>query len=66
MEVSGQLHAPPALPQAKIPGNTRNNRLGGPQNLSGCFGEEKHFVVLPVTELQSVGKEGNTHYRDLA
>jgi len=55
MEVSGQLHAPPALPQAKIPGNTRNNRLGGPQNLSGCFGEEKHFVVLPVTELQSVG-----------
>jgi hypothetical protein len=37
--VSGQLHAPTALPPGKEPPLDR--RLGGPQSRSGRFGEEK-------------------------
>jgi hypothetical protein len=42
MEVSGQLHAPDALPPGKesqVP--IMDTRLGGPQSRSGRGGEEK-------------------------
>jgi hypothetical protein len=35
MEVSGQLHAPAALPQEKGPWYSLDRRLGGPQSRSG-------------------------------
>jgi hypothetical protein len=34
MEVSGQLHAPVALPQGKSPWYPLDKKLGGPQNRS--------------------------------
>jgi hypothetical protein len=49
MEVSGQLHAPVAVPQ----GETRyplDRRLGGPQNRFGHGGEEKNSQPLPGLE----------------
>jgi hypothetical protein len=39
--VSGQLHAPAALPPGKEPRYPLDRRLGGPQSRSGRFGEEK-------------------------
>jgi hypothetical protein len=46
MEVSGQLHAPAALP----PGYPLDRRLGGPQSHSGCGGEEKNAQLPPGIE----------------
>jgi hypothetical protein len=40
-KVSGQLHAPPALPPGKGPRYPFDRRLGGPQSRSGRFGEDK-------------------------
>jgi hypothetical protein len=42
MEMSGQLHAPAALPQGKSPWYALDRRLGGPQSGSGRGGEEKN------------------------
>jgi hypothetical protein len=42
MEVSGQLHAPAALPQEKSSRYPLDKRLGGPQSRSGRAGEEKN------------------------
>jgi hypothetical protein len=42
MEVSGQLHAPAALPPGKSPWYPLDRRLGGPQSRSGYGGEEKN------------------------
>jgi hypothetical protein len=47
MEVSGQLHAPAALPQGKSSWYALDRRLGGPQSRSGRGGEEKKFKLLP-------------------
>jgi hypothetical protein len=41
--VSGQLHAPAALPPGKSPGTHFYRRLGGPQSRSGRYGEVKIF-----------------------
>jgi hypothetical protein len=38
MEVSGQIHAPAALPQGKSPRYPLYKRLGGPQSRSGRHG----------------------------
>jgi hypothetical protein len=43
MEVSGQLHAPAALPPGKSPWYPLDRRLGGPQSQSGRGGEEKNW-----------------------
>jgi hypothetical protein len=51
MEVSGQLHAPAALPPGKEPQYTLDTRLSGPQSLSGHGGEEKNSQPLPGLEL---------------
>jgi hypothetical protein len=42
MEVSGELHAPAALPQGKSPWYQLDRRLGGTQSRSGRGGEEKN------------------------
>jgi hypothetical protein len=41
--VSGQLHAPAALPPGKSPRYPFYRRLGGPQSRSGRYGEVKMF-----------------------
>jgi hypothetical protein len=41
MEVSGQLHAPAALPKGKSPWYPLHRRLGGLQKSSERGGEEK-------------------------
>jgi len=48
MEVSGQLHAPAALPLEKEPPYPLDRRLGRPQSWSGCNGEEKKSLLLPA------------------
>jgi hypothetical protein len=50
MEVSGQLHAPAALPPGEDPWHPLNWRLGGPQSRSGRGGEEKNTQPLPRLE----------------
>jgi hypothetical protein len=50
MEVSGQLHAPAALPQGKSPRYPLDRRLDGPQNRSGRGGEEKNSQLPPGIE----------------
>jgi hypothetical protein len=50
MEVSGQLHAPAALPPGKSPRYLLDRRLGGPQSRSGRGGEEKNSQPLPGLE----------------
>jgi hypothetical protein len=50
MEVSGQFHAPAALPQGKGPWYPLDRRLGGPQSRSGRGGEEKNSRPLPRIE----------------
>jgi hypothetical protein len=51
--VSGQLHAPAALPQGKSPWYPLNRRLGGPQSRSGCPHRESNPrtpIVQPVAQ----------------
>jgi hypothetical protein len=51
MEVSGQLHAPPALLPGKSLWYPLDRRLGGPQSHSGHGGdEEKNSQSLPGIE----------------
>jgi hypothetical protein len=50
MEVSGQLHAPAALPQEKRPRYPLDRMLGGPQSRSGHGGEEKNSQPPPGIE----------------
>jgi hypothetical protein len=50
IEVTGQLHAPAALPKRKSPWYQLDRRLGGPQNRFGCGGEQKNFQPLPGLE----------------
>jgi hypothetical protein len=45
MEVSGQLHAPAALPTSKESRYPLDRRPGEPQRRSGRGGEEKKFPV---------------------
>jgi hypothetical protein len=50
MEVSGQLHAPAALPQGKSPWYQLDRMPGGPQSRSGRGDEEKNSQPLPGIE----------------
>jgi hypothetical protein len=47
MEVSGQRHAPAALPPGKRPRYPLDRRLDGPQSRSGRGGEEKNSQPPP-------------------
>jgi hypothetical protein len=51
MEVSGQFHAPVALPQGKISLYPFDRRLRGPESRSGYGGEEEEF--LPLSGIKS-------------
>jgi hypothetical protein len=51
LEVSGQLHAPAALPPGKSPRYPFYRRLGGPQSRFELYGEVK--IVYPI-ELKSL------------
>jgi hypothetical protein len=62
MEVSGQLHAPAALPpppQGKSPWYPLDRRLGEPQSRSGCCGEEENSQHLPGIELFKLKMDEN-------
>jgi hypothetical protein len=50
MEVSGQLHAPAALPPGKSSCYPLDGRLVGPHSRSGHDGEEKKCQPLPGFE----------------
>jgi hypothetical protein len=50
MEVSGQFHAPAALPQGKSPLYPLDRRLGGLESRSGRCGEEKNSQATPEIE----------------
>jgi len=47
--LNGQLHSLAALSQGKNPQYPLNRRLGGPQSLSGCSGEDRNSQPLPGT-----------------
>jgi len=49
MEESGQFYSLTTLPTGKVP-------LGGPQSLSGQFGEEKGLLPLLGTEPQFISR----------
>jgi hypothetical protein len=50
MEVSGQLHAPAALPPGNEPPVPIYRKLSGPQSRSGRGGEEKNSQSPPGIE----------------
>jgi hypothetical protein len=52
MEVSGELHAPAALPPGKE--HLLDRRLGRPQSRSEHGGEEEHSQSPPGIETQQV------------
>jgi hypothetical protein len=59
LEVSGQLHAPAALPPEKSPRYPFYRRLGGPQSRSGRYGEGKILtIIISVFKLYDVWKAG--------
>jgi hypothetical protein len=51
MEVSGQLHAPAALPPEEMPRYQLDRRLGEPQSPSGRCGEEKSLAPVRIITL---------------
>jgi hypothetical protein len=53
MEMSGQLHAPAALPPGKSPWNPLDRRLDGSQSRSGRGAEEKNSQPPPGIEPQN-------------
>jgi hypothetical protein len=61
--VSGQLHAPAALPQEKSPWYQLDRTLSEPQSRSGSGSEEKNSQPLPGLEtpiIQPVGQRYTT------
>jgi hypothetical protein len=63
MEVSGQLHAPAALPPGKRPWYPLDRRLGGPQSRSGRGGEEKNSQPPPESNPDlSIVKKRRKHW----
>jgi hypothetical protein len=49
LEVSGQLHAPAALPPGKSPRYPFYRRLGGPQSRSGRYGEWGAVLIETIS-----------------
>jgi hypothetical protein len=54
MEVSGQIHAPAALPPGKEPWYPLDRRPGEPQSRSGRGGEESSDVKIMEDRRQSI------------
>jgi len=57
MEVSGQLHAPAALPPGKSPRYPLDRRLGGPPSQSRRGDEEKKIPVPDVNRILVLQKQ---------
>jgi hypothetical protein len=66
MEVSGQLHAPAALPPGKETLLPICRRLGGPQSRSGYGGEEKNSHPLPGLETPIIQPVAQSYTTELA
>jgi hypothetical protein len=66
MEVSGQFHAPAALPQEKSSWYSLNTRLGGPQSRSGHGSEEKNSHPLPGLEPPIIQPVAHRYTSDLS
>jgi hypothetical protein len=66
MDVSGQLHAPAALPQGKSPWYPLDRKLGGPQSWSGHNGEEKNSDPLPGLESPIIQPGAQRYTAELA
>jgi hypothetical protein len=64
MEVSGQIHAPAALPPGKQLRYPLDRRLGGPQSQSGPYGEEKNRLLLQGIEPWLIGRPALTDVED--
>jgi hypothetical protein len=62
MVVTGQLHAPIALPPGEDPLYPLDRRLGGPQSLFGRYGEEKNLA--PARNLTPAVQPIACHYTD--
>jgi hypothetical protein len=60
MEVSGQHHAPAALPRGNRTWCSLTRGLGGPQSRYGRFGEEENFLHLPIFEPQFRGRSARS------
>jgi len=57
MGVSGQLHAPSALPLGEKLPVSLNRRLGQTQSQSGCFAEEGNLILCwELNHSTSVGQ----------
>jgi hypothetical protein len=65
MEVSGQLHAPAALPQEKSPCYPLDRRMGGPQSRSGSGGEEKNSQPLSGIETPIIQPAAQSYTTEL-
>jgi hypothetical protein len=59
--VSGQLHAPVALPPGKSPRYPFYRRLGWPQNRSGRYGEVKIFCPMGTRTSAPPGRPARSH-----
>jgi hypothetical protein len=64
MEVSGQIHAPAALPRGKEPRYPLDRRLGGPQSQCGRRGENS-WPYLDSNSDPSVVQPVASRYTDL-
>jgi hypothetical protein len=64
MEVSGQLHAPAALPPREW--HLLDMRLGGPQSRSGRCSEEKNSHPLPGLELPIIQPVAQSYTAELS
>jgi hypothetical protein len=60
MEMSGQLHVPAALLQAKTSRYPLDRKLDGPQRRSGRCGEEKNLLHLPGIEPRCLSRQARS------
>jgi hypothetical protein len=58
--MSGQLHAPAALPPGNCPPCQLYRRLGGSQSRSGRYGEERNLLPLPGIEPQFLNRSAHS------
>jgi hypothetical protein len=65
MEVSGQLHAPSALPQGESPWYTPDRWLGVPRNRSGHGVEKKNSQPMPEFDPSIIQPEAQGYTAEL-
>jgi hypothetical protein len=60
MEMSGQVHAPAALPPGKSPKYPLYTRLGGTKSRSVGHAEDKTLLALSGIELRPLGRSAHS------